>query len=222
MPFLGQDNPHISPTNHLSWTEKAECRSTRLSCIRKETTFFQVIKFLQVYFSFLWAVVMSWFFSSSSSNEPTKQEHQPQQPEKEQNPIEKQPADIAELLKLDLRGADEETMNKLKAARLPVIQRIQNMTEQWKAGDVLWYVCRQDAIYVARQKTIQDAQRYKKDSDNHTAMMINHKLHNLVDFSRSWNETGEFLNYHTLFPIMNNDREIIRAMLYPYVVLFDH
>lgn len=174
---------------------------------------------------------MSWFWSSSSSSSnDTNNKETEKQPVKEPEQQTEQPKldDVARLLKFDL-SVTEHSSKELKDARLPVIRRIQAESERWKNGDSVWFLRGEDCIvagvknnmFIARKKTINDTHRFSKNGIQQMAILLNHKLNVFYDFKCGWSEDGEFRDSGILFPVMNNDREIIRALIYPFIVVFD-
>lgn len=175
---------------------------------------------------------MSWFTWSTApiiQQSPKTNDEKQEQSKNEKNENKEEKNVFSDLAKSKLPATEEADLKALEAARRPVIEHLQMMSDAWKSGDIVWFVDEINYSYadsrgymlVARQVKIHDVQRYKKNEINQMAMLLNHELHIFKDLKHGWNEDGSYKGAGGLFPVMLHDQQIIRALISPYIVLFD-
>lgn len=184
---------------------------------------------------------MSWFtWSAPPTIEEKQQQQQPKKDEtqennKDENKEKNEKKEDNKDKKNEKKDQDEQVFTDflkiklpvIEEARRPVIDRLQIMSDAWKSGDVVWYINKVkyntegSCLFVARQHKIQDVHRYEKNDIKQMAMLLDHELHVFFDLKNAWNEHGAYKGSGGLFPVMLNDRDIIRALIAPYIVLFD-
>lgn len=179
---------------------------------------------------------MSWLFWSSEKEQHQQEREEKKEEEKEEKKEEKketnEPDYVADLLKIDLKTMDDDAkdIQKLHAARKPVIEAFQKLYESYHAGEYVLQITSESyhhenagCVFVGRRQQIQDIHRYLKNGRMQTAAVIDHRLNVFFDFHNAWDQDGAFKEKMSgvLFPSVSNHRQIIRAMMHPYVVLFD-